>query len=273
MNTQNIYDATPRHKQREAENQAYPSNVCGKKDKASHTPKNSFINAISHSQHVAERWSASAPSVDRKLLIGAIFTGMALNGTASASRLTALPAPALAPLPPAPYSAMGSPTMANSAVNQLQASAPPPMAVLGAENVGGIGARAAVAPNSSGTVWFDTADDNEVVELHTLMRVPPAPAREGTLFLWPGLQPRNGTDTFELVGMGVLQSVLAWGPSSIPNQTPGSGNYSSWYIGGQYVNPSLNGTIDYGGGVLQVQKGDVLGINIWGRYGTFGAWW
>ena len=83
------------------------------------------------------------------------------------------------------------------------------------------------------------------------------------MFLWPGLQPRNGTDdTFERLGLGVLQPVLAWGPSSMPNQSPGDRNYSSWYIGGQYVNPGLNGTTDYGGGILQVQEGDVLGLNM-----------
>lgn len=64
----------------------------------------------------------------------------------------------------------------------------------------------------NGHVSFSAAADNEIVSLFTRLVVPPEPAPVGTLYLWPGLQPRRGTDYYP-IDNGVLQPVLTWGPS------------------------------------------------------------
>ena len=47
-------------------------------------------------------------------------------------------------------------------------------------------------PPDNGKVSFGAAAGNEIMSLFTKLIVPPEPAPVGTLFLWPGLQPRRG---------------------------------------------------------------------------------
>ncbi|CAF1250525.1 unnamed protein product [Rotaria sordida] len=83
-----------------------------------------------------------------------------------------------------------------------------------------------------GIVSFSVENTNQIVYMETAMIVPPKQAHQGTLFLWPGLQP-NGAN-FDPINNGVLQPVLTWGTSCAPGTQPAA--YSTWWISAQYVN-------------------------------------
>jgi hypothetical protein len=114
-----------------------------------------------------------------------------------------------------------------------------------------------------GQVGFLAAAGNEIVSLNTKLVVPAKPQTGGTLFLWPGLQPRPDDANYWPIGNGVLQSVLTWGPSCAPGDRPKGG--PSWWISGQYVN-DLGNTMGYqgcqGGTIIGVSSMDTLLINI-----------
>jgi hypothetical protein len=110
----------------------------------------------------------------------------------------------------------------------------------------------------SGETDFQTSGSVEILSVHTIMKVPSKPSpSQGTLFLWPGLQPLQMDMT---VGYGVLQPVLAWGVSCAPGSPSG---YSGWWISGQYVGTTpgswTNITCE-GGDVMKVDVGDELDI-------------
>ena len=112
-------------------------------------------------------------------------------------------------------------------------------------------------------VYLEIPTTNQITDLTTTMKVPAEPSMSGTLFLWPGLQPRKDGMDFSPVGYGVLQPVLTWGPSCAPGNQPIL--YSTWWVSAQYVNTSgsvqgLTGCL--GGDVMPVNVGDSLSIEI-----------
>ncbi|GAA5085979.1 hypothetical protein [Nocardia iowensis] len=117
-------------------------------------------------------------------------------------------------------------------------------------------------PDGTSAVDFRVPVDNEIVRLRTHFTVPPKPPRVGTLFLWPGVEPRPDGRNYEPIGLGVLQPVLTWGPSCAPTRQPPA--YSTWWISGQYVNvgndPRYEGC--HSGTAMSVKVGEVLDIDI-----------
>jgi hypothetical protein len=113
--------------------------------------------------------------------------------------------------------------------------------------------------SSYGTVEFNISTKNQVVALRTTLTVPPKPPASGTLFLWPGLQPLPGGQNYDPIGNGVLQPVLTWGGTCAPGAP---NNYDSWWISGQYVNPTgpAGHTGCMGGSGTDVAVGDKLDI-------------
>ena len=108
-----------------------------------------------------------------------------------------------------------------------------------------------------GGIGFDVEATNQVVYMETTLIVPPKQAHQGTIFLWPGLQP--GGANFYPIDNGVLQSVLTWGPSCAPGNQPPA--YSTWWISAQYVNTygNLTGyTGCLGGPIMAVNPGNQL---------------
>lgn len=82
----------------------------------------------------------------------------------------------------------------------------------------------------SGDTDFQTSGKVEILSVRTLMKVTSKPSpTQGTLFLWPGLQPLQMDST---IGYGVLQPVLTWGSSCAPGTLSTS---DGWWISGQYV--------------------------------------
>jgi hypothetical protein len=73
---------------------------------------------------------------------------------------------------------------------------------------------------------------NGWISLKASMRVPFVTSPQGTVFIWPGLQP-DGLSYFP-IGNGVLQPVLTYGSSCAPNPTKLVTH--GWWISGQYVN-------------------------------------
>ena len=126
-------------------------------------------------------------------------------------------------------------------------------------------------PPDNGQVSFLAAAGNEIVSLTTKLVVPTKPPNpvdpaglHGTVFLWPGLQPRPDDPNYWPIGNGVLQPVLTWGPSCAPGDRPK--DELSWWISAQYVNTRGNymgyqGC--YGGLIIGVEPKDTLLITMW----------
>jgi hypothetical protein len=118
------------------------------------------------------------------------------------------------------------------------------------------------AVSGYGTVEFQASTSTQMVELQTTLTVPTKPTSSGTLFLWPGLEPLNGSQNFYPIGVGVLQPVLTWGSSCAPNSPT---NPTGWWISAQYVNTygySQGHTGCLGGQSIDVQVGDQLDITM-----------
>lgn len=114
-----------------------------------------------------------------------------------------------------------------------------------------------------GIINIYASGTNEVVKLTTTMIVPKEPEpRQGTLFLWPGLEPLQTNSTFNPIGLGVLQPVLTWGTSCAPG---GVMTYDTWWISGMYVNVNY-ANFEFsgckGGAVMKVAVGDKLDIEM-----------
>jgi hypothetical protein len=75
---------------------------------------------------------------------------------------------------------------------------------------------------------------NKVTSFKTTLVVPKTPTARQTLFIWPGLQSRDGAADPARIGNGVLQPVLTWGGSCAPKRP--SDPYAAWWIAGMYVN-------------------------------------
>ncbi|MCM6778207.1 hypothetical protein NDR87_32465 [Nocardia sp. CDC159] len=117
-------------------------------------------------------------------------------------------------------------------------------------------------PDRQSRVYFKIPVGNEMIRLQTHFTVPPKLPRVGTMFLWPGLEPRPGGRNYEPIGLGVLQPVLTWGPSCAPRNQPPA--YSTWWIAAMYVNvgnhPDYSGCRS--GRAMAVRVGEVLAIDI-----------
>jgi hypothetical protein len=115
-----------------------------------------------------------------------------------------------------------------------------------------------------GNVTVFAALRNEVISLTTTIVVPDPPVRspkhDGTVFLWPGLQPHPDYANFLPIDNGVLQPVLTWGPSCAPGVKPGG-----WWISPQYVN-TVGDLMGYrgcfGGAIVAVNPKDELVISM-----------
>ncbi len=106
-----------------------------------------------------------------------------------------------------------------------------------------------------------TANHSQITSLTTHLKVPSKPKAQGTLFLWPGLQPKADQAHYLPIDNGVLQPVLTWGPSCAPGHQPAP--YSSWWISAQYVNTfgHQNGyTGCLGGKIMKAEPGEILTI-------------
>jgi hypothetical protein len=107
---------------------------------------------------------------------------------------------------------------------------------------------------------------NQVLSFKTTLQVPKPPMQRQTLFIWPGLQARDGAADPGRIGNGVLQPVLTWGPSCAP-KIP-SDPYAGWWIAGMYVTLSSNvaGPTGCGGGdYLPTELGDLLEIDMFSK--------
>ncbi|KAJ3075412.1 hypothetical protein HDU98_008241 [Podochytrium sp. JEL0797] len=112
---------------------------------------------------------------------------------------------------------------------------------------------------------------NTFTYFQVTLKVPPLPIRpplgtQATYFLWPGIQPGfvSNNVNFMPIGNGVLQPVLSFGPSCIPNVSPTLDYYSTWIISGLYVNlgGQPTGQVCNGGPILQVPPGDALTLTL-----------
>lgn len=104
---------------------------------------------------------------------------------------------------------------------------------------------------------------NQIVSFKTTLVVPKAPTTRSTLFIWPGLQSRDGAADPARIGNGVLQPVLTWGGSCAPKRP--SDVYAGWWIAGMYVTLSSNvvGPGGCGGGdYVSASVGDWLEIDM-----------
>lgn len=110
-------------------------------------------------------------------------------------------------------------------------------------------------------VGTSTPQGNGWISLKASMQVPYVTSPQGTVFIWPGLQP--GGNNFFPIGNGVLQPVLTYGPSCAPNPTnlPETG----WWISGQYVNTDSDPNAKkgpykgcFGGPQMAVNAGNIL---------------
>ncbi|HEY4105184.1 MAG TPA: hypothetical protein VGM44_14900 [Polyangiaceae bacterium] len=111
-----------------------------------------------------------------------------------------------------------------------------------------------------GFTQIETARNNPIVALRTILMVPPLPTDSGTLFFSVGLQP--GGQNFDPIDNGVLEPVLTWGPSCAPNSP--SAPFTSWWIAAQYVNTYGNYsgyTGCHSGDGMFVEEGDPLSIH------------
>jgi hypothetical protein len=96
---------------------------------------------------------------------------------------------------------------------------------------------------------------NAVLSFKTTLQVPKPPTQRQTLFVWPGLQSRDGAADPGRVGNGVLQPVLTWGGSCAPKAPPDP--YAGWWIAGMYVKTGCQG-----GDYLTTNLGDLLEIDM-----------
>jgi hypothetical protein len=111
---------------------------------------------------------------------------------------------------------------------------------------------------------------NQILSFKTTLVVPKPPTTRSTLFIWPGLQSRDGAADPARIGNGVLQPVLTWGGSCAPKRP--SDVYAGWWIAGMYVTLSSNvvGPGGCGGGdYLSTSVGDYLEIDMFLKDGKW----
>ncbi|KAI9326421.1 hypothetical protein DFJ73DRAFT_801301 [Zopfochytrium polystomum] len=106
---------------------------------------------------------------------------------------------------------------------------------------------------------------NQIVSFNSTVIVPPSPGPpvDGgvvTIYQWPGLQPLPSDPSFQPIGMGVLQPVLAFGQKCYAaNHINGGPPYKGACISAMYVN---NVMMTYEGPVMDVNEGDHLRLEM-----------
>jgi hypothetical protein len=127
-----------------------------------------------------------------------------------------------------------------------------------ASNAGGVTGR------GYGNTQITVSAGNQILRMRTTLEVPVRPTGNTTLFLWPGLEPLQGSPHYQPIGTGVLQPVLTWGGSCAPG-SPQTRTGTNWWISAQYVN-TLGNEADHkgchGGDVMNVETGDQLLIDV-----------
>jgi hypothetical protein len=104
---------------------------------------------------------------------------------------------------------------------------------------------------------------NQILDFKTTLQVPKQPTSMQTLFIWPGLQSRDGAADPAGIGNGVLQPVLTWGGSCAPKSPQNI--YDEWWISGMYVNVTsgaAGASGCAGGEYLDTQVSDLLDIDM-----------
>lgn len=107
-----------------------------------------------------------------------------------------------------------------------------------------------------GSIYFMTAQNIGFTSLKTTLTVPKRPSTstsQGTLFLWPGLEPGRGSS---ITNLGVLQPVLTWGASCASSTVP----KDTWWISCMYVTGM---GVCSEGDSMTVAVGDKLDIEMW----------
>jgi hypothetical protein len=102
-----------------------------------------------------------------------------------------------------------------------------------------------------------------ILSFKTTMLVPKTPSSRQTLFIWPGLQCKEGASDPAGIGNGVLQPVLTWGSSCAPQQPRDT--FSGWWMSGMYVNVTTGAagpTGCAGGDYMMTEVGDLLEIDM-----------
>jgi hypothetical protein len=86
-----------------------------------------------------------------------------------------------------------------------------------------------------GLIEYAVDAPNVFIGLRTTLAVPAKPPPDGSIFIWPGIQPTPHGMNLEPIGNGALLSVLTWGPSCPPDAPE---SYSTWWIAPMYSNIS-----------------------------------
>jgi hypothetical protein len=154
--------------------------------------------------------------------------------------------------------AVGSPAAMSGEANSAAQACGQGGTVGKASNGGGAQGR------GNGNVQFQVSASNQILRLQTTVEVPAKPNGNTTLFLWPGLEPIQGSPHYSPIGTGVLQPVLTWGGSCAPGSKQ-TRQGSTWWISAQYVN-TLGNEQDHkgchGGDTMDVETGDLLDIDM-----------
>lgn len=111
-------------------------------------------------------------------------------------------------------------------------------------------------PREYAGVKYLARTPNQILSFKSTLQVPKLPVQKQTLFIWPGLQSRDGAADPGRIGNGVLQPVLTWGPSCNPKAPPNPYD-TGWWIAGMYVRTGCQG-----GDYLLTELGDLLEIDI-----------
>jgi hypothetical protein len=122
----------------------------------------------------------------------------------------------------------------------------------------------AAAGRGNGNVQISFSASNQILRMVTTLEVPDKPTGNTTLFLWPGLEPIQGSPHYSPIGTGVLQPVLTWGGSCAPG-SPQTSAGKNWWISSQYVNTLGSESKHkgcYGGPTMDVDTGDQLVIDM-----------
>ncbi|MBN1653571.1 MAG: hypothetical protein JXA30_07320 [Deltaproteobacteria bacterium] len=102
-----------------------------------------------------------------------------------------------------------------------------------------------------------------ILNFKTTMLVPKTPSSRQTLFIWPGLQCKEGASDPAGIGNGVLQPVLTWGSSCAPQRPRDT--FGGWWMAGMYVNVTTGAagpTGCAGGDYMMTEVGDLLEIDM-----------
>jgi hypothetical protein len=123
--------------------------------------------------------------------------------------------------------------------------------------------RGATSSRNFAIIYYLVQPPNKISRFQTILPATKLPTVRSTLFIWPGLQHRGGSDPAR-IGNGVLQPVLTWGPSCNPAAPRKGADYMGWWISAMYVNITTGAAGRggcAGGEAMDVAVGDRLYID------------